>query len=333
MSDEVMQPLLSIMIPTYNRAECLRECLENLSLDVETVPVGEVEIFISDNCSTDDTEAICREYAAKQPEVFRYVRQERNIGPSDNFTYMIRNGRGKFLKFQQDRFAVEPGTIGKILGAVKKHESEHPLLFFGNEYMVHLPVGDYAIKSYDDLADKVSYWTTWIGGYGLWRDEANYVIPIQDQFAASMLQQVAVVWALFEKNRVGYLYNFKQYHDCAAPLKVSGGYNVAEVFCQNYLGIVKQYLVEGKLTRKAYEREKKRLYFGHIYGMYFDFERIFNYKNEHFLRYTREYRGNWYYWLSLAALPIFYCVGRMPPKLKQLFFNSVRYIRGILCRS
>lgn len=320
-------PILSILIPTYNRAGSLRECLESLAREEVVSNGSDVEVMISDNCSTDETQAVCEYFVTRFPGKFVYVRHERNMGGQANFTYLISHGRGRFLKFQQDKFAVEPGAVGKIVEIVKKHEAEHPVLYFGNEYMVHLPVGVYPIRSFDELADTVSYWTTWIGGYGLWRDEVDVAVPIQDKYAATLLQQVAVIWNLFSRNKVGYLYNFKQYHNCQAAVTNDGGYNVAEVFSENYLGMLREFLHPGGLSKAAFEREKKRLYFGHIYGMYFDFEHCFRFKKGDFLRHTKDFHNNWYYWMSLAAVPAFRFVGNMSPTARQKFFTLIRWVR------
>ena len=50
--------LLSLCIPTYNRVETLTVMLERVVHDPDFDE--EVEIVISDNCSTDDTEAQMR---------------------------------------------------------------------------------------------------------------------------------------------------------------------------------------------------------------------------------------------------------------------------------
>lgn len=332
-SDERPQRVLSILIPTYNRSGCLSECLDVLSKDPVVVDGSDVEVLISDNCSTDDTQAICEEYVRRFPDTIVYVRQPRNIGPSDNFTYLIEHGRGKFLKFQQDRYAVEPGVIGRVVEAVKRHEKEHPVLFFGNEYMFHLPVGTYPIRSFDELLDTVSYWTTWIGGYGFWRDEVDYVVPLQNKYAETLLQQVAVILSLFERNRCGYLYNLKQYRDCRTSRGAIRGYNAAKVFSQNYLGILKTFLVPGKITRTAFEREKKRLYFGHLFSMCFELDYGTELEKGNFFKYTRDFHGNWYYWGSLIALPVIKLVKLLPFPVWNGFVNLLRAGRRFVTRS
>ncbi|WP_315863365.1 glycosyltransferase [Thermosynechococcus sp. QS41] len=48
------------------------------------------------NASTDETEAICREYAAKDKRI-RYVRQAQNLGAAANFKYVLDEARGEYF--------------------------------------------------------------------------------------------------------------------------------------------------------------------------------------------------------------------------------------------
>ena len=57
------QPLLSICIPTYNRASYLEGAIQNIITD--NAFGDEVEIIISDNASTDNTEEIAKKYTQK----------------------------------------------------------------------------------------------------------------------------------------------------------------------------------------------------------------------------------------------------------------------------
>lgn len=84
-------PLVTIAIPTYNRARTyLRACLE--SALQQTYP--NIEIVVADNGSTDDTEAVVRSY--DDPRI-RYYRQRKNIAPNDNFNFCLRQARGSYF--------------------------------------------------------------------------------------------------------------------------------------------------------------------------------------------------------------------------------------------
>ncbi len=91
------KPLVSIGVPTYNRAEDLKACLANLtSLDYKNV-----EIIISDNHSTDTTAGVCKEYLKKDRRI-RYYRQRANLGVGENSLFVLEKARGKYFFWASD---------------------------------------------------------------------------------------------------------------------------------------------------------------------------------------------------------------------------------------
>jgi glycosyltransferase involved in cell wall biosynthesis len=86
------KPQVSIGMPVYNGAKFIREALDSLLAQTFT----DFELIISDNASTDGTEAICREYAAKDVRV-RYVRQAQNRGAIANFQYVLDEAVGGYF--------------------------------------------------------------------------------------------------------------------------------------------------------------------------------------------------------------------------------------------
>jgi len=69
-------PLVSIIIPTYNRIEYLKKAVD--SALSQTYP--NTEILICDDCSTDGTEQYVSETLLKHPDKLRYVRHPKNLG-------------------------------------------------------------------------------------------------------------------------------------------------------------------------------------------------------------------------------------------------------------
>lgn len=80
MSSQIAQPLVSVVMATYNGFRFLREQLD--SIVNQTYP--NLEIIVVDDCSTDDTVVILNEYAAKYPNIKVYV-NEVNLGYVKNF--------------------------------------------------------------------------------------------------------------------------------------------------------------------------------------------------------------------------------------------------------
>lgn len=89
MSDK---PLVSIGVPLFNAAETVSRTLDALLAQTW----DNLEIIISDNASTDDTEAICRAYAAKDPRI-TYSRNATNVGILENFRKVCLASQGLYF--------------------------------------------------------------------------------------------------------------------------------------------------------------------------------------------------------------------------------------------
>jgi GT2 family glycosyltransferase len=91
----VDEPLVSVVVPTYNRAPSLRRLLA--ALQEAQVPAGGVEVVVVDDGSSDDTGEVVR--TAGPP--FRYVRQD-NRGPAAARNRGWAAARGEIVAFTDD---------------------------------------------------------------------------------------------------------------------------------------------------------------------------------------------------------------------------------------
>ncbi|MEI6774123.1 MAG: glycosyltransferase family 2 protein [bacterium] len=71
------KPLLSICIPTYNRQEYLKQCLDSI-VNQKGFDTEKIEIVISDNASPDKTNLLVKEYQKKYKNI-TYSRNDQNI--------------------------------------------------------------------------------------------------------------------------------------------------------------------------------------------------------------------------------------------------------------
>lgn len=90
---------VSIVIPTYNRKNLLKEMLE--SLFNQTYPEGEYEIIVCDDGSNDGTGEMVRELAKKSPCALKYYKQV-NRGPASARNMGIKNAMGEIIGFTDD---------------------------------------------------------------------------------------------------------------------------------------------------------------------------------------------------------------------------------------
>ena len=109
-------PQVSIGMPVYNGEPFIREALDSLLAQTFT----DFELIISDNASTDGTEAVCREYAAKDDRI-RYVRQEENRGAAANFQFVLEQARFPFFMFASHDDLWDPIHIIVCIGKLQEN--------------------------------------------------------------------------------------------------------------------------------------------------------------------------------------------------------------------
>lgn len=103
-------PLVSVCLPVRNGGERVAEVIRS----VLAQDYGELELVISDNASTDATEAVCREFAGGDSRVV-YRRHAENIGLLSNFVAAMRISRGVFFRWVGDDDWLPPNSISQSI--------------------------------------------------------------------------------------------------------------------------------------------------------------------------------------------------------------------------
>ncbi|MFC9692429.1 glycosyltransferase family 2 protein [Kribbella sp. NPDC056951] len=87
-------PRLSIGLPVYNGEEYLAQSLDAVLGQTYT----DFELILSSNASTDGTDDICREYAARDERITFY-RQDRNVGAAPHHDFVFQKSHGELFKW------------------------------------------------------------------------------------------------------------------------------------------------------------------------------------------------------------------------------------------
>jgi hypothetical protein len=87
-------PLVSVGVPVYNGEAFLEDAIRSTL----TQTLGDLELILCDNASSDRTAEICRDYAARDPRV-RYFRNARNLGAAANYNLAFSHARGRYFKW------------------------------------------------------------------------------------------------------------------------------------------------------------------------------------------------------------------------------------------
>ena len=106
------RPLVTIAIPTYNRAATYLPVALGSALAQRYAPL---EVLVSDNCSTDGTEAFVR---GRSDERLRYVRHARALTPNENFNFCLAQARGAYFQLLHDDDAIDPDFVSACLERV-----------------------------------------------------------------------------------------------------------------------------------------------------------------------------------------------------------------------
>lgn len=115
--------LVSVCCITYNHASYIRQCLEGFLMQKTTFPF---EIIINDDCSTDGTTEIIKEYADKYPDLFVPIFHEENQyqkgvrGIYAKFVYP--KVRGKYIALcEGDDYWIDPLKLQKQVDFLEGH--------------------------------------------------------------------------------------------------------------------------------------------------------------------------------------------------------------------
>lgn len=113
----IQRPLWSVMIPTYNCAQYLRQTLESV-LAQDPGP-DQMQIEVVDDCSTaDNPEAVVRAVAGDR---VRFYRKEKNGGAIANFNTCIERSRGHLVHILHGDDWVAPGFYSAVQHAYQSH--------------------------------------------------------------------------------------------------------------------------------------------------------------------------------------------------------------------
>lgn len=110
------QPLLSVVIPTYNRAPQLELLLADLSVVME-IAGAKLELVVCDNASTDNTADVLRAHQAAWPST-RVVTRPLNLGMEGNIACAMLEGSGKYVWTLSDHQRLCVDRLRRLMGLI-----------------------------------------------------------------------------------------------------------------------------------------------------------------------------------------------------------------------
>lgn len=241
--------LLSICIPTYNRSSYLKNSLNSIVCQKE-FQEGNIEIVISDNASTDDTQLVVEEYMSRYENI-KYFKNMENVR-DQNFALSLSRGKGLYRKLSNDTFLYCPGSLKYICDLIRRYEATREILCFLDGKGKNLKEDIVKCTNFEQFVRTVNNLAYWTGPFGLWENECE---EITNDFSGCelMLWQCQKLYNLMADRGRALFINQRLFF----VQEVSGkdvSYGLYQVLHLNFLSILNNYVRKGQLSRETYEK-------------------------------------------------------------------------------
>lgn len=237
--------------------------LESFLVQMKGVNSEEVELFVSDNCSDDNTAEVVKRYIDKGLPI-TYNRNEENIGASRNFLRCMQRASGKYIFLLGDDDVLNPGALKFLLDILRG--KEYGVVHIHKFKDVQSDLVEY--DSLDDFCKQVSFWFTFVSGSIFRKDVVSRINP--EPYLNSRLLQLPYFIMSATLSDKNLLINRQLLTD-GLDNTSNGGYNFYEVFVKNYLNIWRGFVDKGVVSEKCFIAIKKDIYINFI-------DAIFNYR-------------------------------------------------------
>ncbi len=247
------RPVLSIAIPTWNRCSELADLLQVLVPEIaDALRSGVVQLLVSDNGSTDGTEALVRRHIAQAPSI-EYHRHPENIGSDANFVECFERARGTYFWLFSDDDVLTPGTVRRLLeffltGAYDLvYATSYPFRTDFRAERGHDPLGRVAhtITDTRHMVRVVNTMLTFISGMIVNKDRLAELpglgvsVEPPSAFLGTHMVQLSWTLPLLRRHRRSLVLWDRP---VAGRVGNSGGYSIGEIFGENLLTVARRVL-------------------------------------------------------------------------------------------
>lgn len=258
----MMQPLLSICIPTNGIPELIFPVLDSIFVQTE-VTQELYEVVVMDNGNNQSFKQQMTDYAAKHDNLV-YKQTDAYEFLSESECY--KSASGLFIKFINHRTKLIQGTLQYFVNFIRQNEKTRPAVYFSNGVIKDIKgVAEY--DSFDGYVRGLSYWSSWSTGMGFWKDDFDK-IPKNTEFN-TLFPHTTILFS--EKNKAKYIIDNTPLLD-EIPISHAnkGRYNLFYAFGVEYPGIICDLYREGAISAETFLNVKNDN-LGFVAGLYRDF--------------------------------------------------------------
>lgn len=309
------EKLLTIAIPTYNRAIYLHDCLFHLTNQLN-INSQEIDIIVSDNCSTDNTQEVVEKYIQIGYKI-DYIKNETNKGADFNIAQCYQLAKTTFvLPLGDDDYFVE-NSIKTILEVIQNNTKSGVIHIHGLKNNKEKKLFNEYTKAIDFI-EKINYWITFISGNIV---NKNYIKNIDFmKYNGTSLNQINIIFTCLFNAPYNLYINKKMLDGGHDNSDIN--YNLFEVFGVNFNKILLEIEHSFNLSWLCKKMNNPLIY------IYFRenilhrkrFKQPINKIPTNFFKIYKSYPAFWFYFL-----PIYY----MPYKMGLNYFKTWENIQKL----
>jgi abequosyltransferase len=239
-------PVLTLAIPTYNRAQDLVRLLEALSQELQGLE-EKVSLVVSNNASTDDTQQVIDSFVAGKLQI-KVLHQATNLGMDGNFCACVEQVDGAyFWLFGDDDLPVR----GAIPALVQLLESSNPdLVFLESRWLPDVSIAArerlpepliFNAISRAAFSRRVHVWTTFLSGMIVKKAAMVEDAQALRIFHGTHISQMS--WVV-ERLKEGTRFVYVRTPCVLATSGNTGGYSAVKVFAEHFPRIVRESLLQ-----------------------------------------------------------------------------------------
>jgi len=205
----------------------------------------QIQLIISDNCSTDDLRSCCEKYQHQGLKLI-YHRNETNIGPDGNFEWCFHHADGKYVWLLGSDDIPVKGLLREVLSLLENSD-------YGLLHLSILPRKE-KLRVYKNdqtiLAD-INVWVTFMSS-NIIRTETIKAFDLTEFVGSYLIQVPAYLNGCLTSEVNALVWLGKLFEDGSDAVN-NGGYNLFKVFVANLFGMYQPFIDKGVMTLKSFE--------------------------------------------------------------------------------
>lgn len=252
-------PLLSLCIPTNGVLDWVKPVLQ--SIYSQNADVTKFEVVVTDNGDNNEFQQFMQEQVALHENLhYRKTEAQGFLNQIECF----RDARGVFIKFLNHRMMLKKGVIAELLKFIVDNQAEKPISYFLNGSLPLNEENHY--RSFDEFVSALSYYSSWSGGLGIWRDDFLHLSP--DLSYNPLFPHTTILFQQYKNRR--YYINNRVIMESLPENHPKGRYNLFYAFAVEYPSIICDLYRKRYITVDTFLKIKQEL-LSFLASLYLDY--------------------------------------------------------------